>query len=57
MKAFAIGCVLLLLPGIALAEDINKSVASGKKTLMHGYTNWNNDCSSASGIVKVSVKP
>jgi hypothetical protein len=58
MRLAVICCALLAVPSVLSATEFNRQVASGKKSLMRAYANFNiNDCSGYHGTVTVVKKP
>ncbi len=58
MKKLAAACVLAFgIAGVAQANDVSRTVASGQTAQMSNYRSWNNKCVSTPGVVKVLTKP
>jgi hypothetical protein len=56
---FLLACALLTCCVVspAAAKPMNKTVASGKPTIVAHYFTWNKDCTGAFGVVKVVSPP
>jgi hypothetical protein len=52
-----ISILAILIPNSGEAETFNKTVPSGRTTLVKVYRSWNRNCSSGPGVVKVVTKP